>query len=102
MKKLLMLMMVLAAVPAYAGDNRAPWIWYGLNGVPSPQRHRDNYHDRQRYDDPYRRQHEQWNSGSGDFRYSGNNLDPWHKQRPTTTMTCGRLDDGSTVCVSRQ
>jgi hypothetical protein len=100
MKKLLMLMLVLTTAPAYAGDNRALWIWYGLNGAPSPQRHQD----RQRYDnnDPYRRQHEQWNSGNGDFKYSGNDLTPWHQKRATGTMNCARLNDGSTVCVSQQ
>jgi hypothetical protein len=98
MKKLLMLMLVLTVVPAHAGNKS--WIWYGLDGAPSQQRHQD----RQQHhgDDPYRRQHEQWNSGNGDFKYSGNNLDAWHKKRPTTTMNCARLNDGSTVCVSQQ
>jgi hypothetical protein len=96
MKKLLMLMLVLTAVPAHAGNK--PWIWYGLNGAPAPQQHRDN--DRQRYDnnDPYRRQHERWNSGNGDFQYSGNQIDA-RRQNRSTTMTCNPT---VSVCVSQQ
>jgi hypothetical protein len=95
MKKLLMLMLVLTAVPAYAGDTRAPWKVYGLNGAPSQQQHRDDHHDHHG-DDPYKRQHERWNSGNGDFRYSGNQLEPQNKNRATTT-TCVQ-----SVCITQQ